>query len=215
MQVIAQPDERYESYCRSSDFIREHIFPGGHLPSMGAMVEAARGTDLAVTAVRDIGPDYAITLRAWRKAWIEKKADVLALGYSEKFWLKYDFYFAYCEAAFDAKYIHDFHVTWEKRDGDSGSSARAPEGVAGVTGAVLGDAGGLQSWVKQELPSDSVTQVRKDPHRGLPAAAACCAQGSSGAQLWPSTVSLCRWNLNLRQVHKNVAGSVVDFTAVT
>lgn len=31
-QVIAQPDERYESYCRSSDFIREHIFPGGHLP---------------------------------------------------------------------------------------------------------------------------------------------------------------------------------------
>jgi len=31
-QVIAQPDERYESYCSSSDFIREYIFPGGHLP---------------------------------------------------------------------------------------------------------------------------------------------------------------------------------------
>ena len=28
MQVIAQPDERYDSYCHSSDFIREHIFPG-------------------------------------------------------------------------------------------------------------------------------------------------------------------------------------------
>lgn len=35
-QVIAQPDERYESYCRSSDFIREHIFPGGHLPRCAA-----------------------------------------------------------------------------------------------------------------------------------------------------------------------------------
>ena len=46
-QVIAGPDERYEAYCKSSDFIREHIFPGGHLPSMGAMVEAARGTGLA------------------------------------------------------------------------------------------------------------------------------------------------------------------------
>lgn len=46
MQVIAQPDERYESYCRGCDFIREHIFPGGHLPSMGAMVEAARGTQV-------------------------------------------------------------------------------------------------------------------------------------------------------------------------
>lgn len=49
LQVIAQPDERYESYCRGCDFIREHIFPGGHLPSMGAMVEAARGTQVCVT----------------------------------------------------------------------------------------------------------------------------------------------------------------------
>lgn len=48
IQVIAEPDERYEAYCNSSDFIREHIFPGGHLPSMGAMVEAARGTGLSV-----------------------------------------------------------------------------------------------------------------------------------------------------------------------
>lgn len=46
LQVIAQPDERYESYCRGCDFIREHIFPGGHLPSMGAMVEATRGTQV-------------------------------------------------------------------------------------------------------------------------------------------------------------------------
>jgi cyclopropane fatty-acyl-phospholipid synthase-like methyltransferase len=44
--VITEPDERYEEYCASSDFIREHIFPGGHLPSMGAMVEAARPTQL-------------------------------------------------------------------------------------------------------------------------------------------------------------------------
>jgi len=39
--------------------------------------------------VRDIGPDYAITLRAWRAAWEEKKAAVLQLGYSERFWRKY------------------------------------------------------------------------------------------------------------------------------
>ena len=45
-QVITEPDERYDEYCASSDFIREHIFPGGHLPSMGAMVEAARPTQL-------------------------------------------------------------------------------------------------------------------------------------------------------------------------
>ena len=56
---------------------------------MGAMVEAARGTALQVRGVRDIGPDYAVTLRAWRSAWEEKKEAVLQLGYSERFWRKY------------------------------------------------------------------------------------------------------------------------------
>lgn len=114
IQVIAEPDERYEAYCASSDFIREHIFPGGHLPSVGACVEASRGTGLSVHGLQDIGPDYAVTLRAWRAAWEEKKDAVLALGYSERFWRKYRFYFVYCEAAFDAKYIHTFQMTWVK-----------------------------------------------------------------------------------------------------
>eukprot|EP00879_Flechtneria_rotunda_P033158 GHRR01036696.1.p1 GENE.GHRR01036696.1~~GHRR01036696.1.p1 ORF type:complete len:424 (+),score=170.94 GHRR01036696.1:203-1474(+) len=160
IQVIAQPDKRYEQYCRSSDFIKEHIFPGGHLPSMGAMVEAARGTDLAVTALQDIGSDYAITLRAWRAAWNTNKKQILDLGYSNSFWLKYDFYFAYCEAAFDAKYIHDFHITWEKR-------AVPAAAVTAVTGSdvvqqgsvVAAEVAALQGWVKQKLPSDTTTQV--------------------------------------------------------
>lgn len=37
---------------------------------------------------QDIGPDYAITLRAWAEAWVARKAEVLALGYSERFWKK-------------------------------------------------------------------------------------------------------------------------------
>jgi len=117
LQVIAEPDERYEAYCATSDFIREHIFPGGHLPSVGACVEAARGTGLALHGTDDIGPDYAVTLRKWREAWEAKKDEVLALGYSERFWRKYRFYFVYCEAAFDARYIHTFQMTWSK-DGE-------------------------------------------------------------------------------------------------
>lgn len=35
VQVIAQPDERYEAYCKTSDFIREHIFPGEQLQGKG------------------------------------------------------------------------------------------------------------------------------------------------------------------------------------
>eukprot|EP00798_Chlamydomonas_sp_ICE-L_P032282 gene32282-16848_t len=37
IQAISVPDERYEAYCNCSDFIREHIFPGGHLPSVGSI----------------------------------------------------------------------------------------------------------------------------------------------------------------------------------
>jgi len=51
----ARKTHRYKGYCSSSDFIREHIFPGGHLPSVGAMVEAARGTGLGLHTTTDIG----------------------------------------------------------------------------------------------------------------------------------------------------------------
>jgi cyclopropane-fatty-acyl-phospholipid synthase len=115
VQAITMPDERYEEYCATSDFIREHIFPGGHLPSIGAMIAAAEGTGLALTNTDDIGPHYAVTLRAWREKWQLHKLEIRQLGYTERFWRKWQFYFAYCEAAFDAGYIRDFHVVWEKR----------------------------------------------------------------------------------------------------
>lgn len=78
---------------------------------------------------------------------------------------QYDFYFAYCEAAFDAKYIHDFHVTWEKRPAAAAASHAGTVARARAMAAVaVGDVGGSSvAWVKQELqqqlPSDSITQV--------------------------------------------------------
>jgi cyclopropane fatty-acyl-phospholipid synthase-like methyltransferase len=77
---------------------------------MGVMVDSARGTGMRVHGCQDIGPDYAVTLRAWRDAWEARKEEVLALGYSERFWRKYQFYFAYCEAAFDARCVEGSRV---------------------------------------------------------------------------------------------------------
>ncbi|TNF50790.1 DUF1365 family protein, partial [bacterium] len=34
VQVITMPDERYKRYRQNPDWIRKHIFPGGHLPSL-------------------------------------------------------------------------------------------------------------------------------------------------------------------------------------
>lgn len=34
-QAIICPDAYYANYCKSSDFIKKYIFPGGHMPSIG------------------------------------------------------------------------------------------------------------------------------------------------------------------------------------
>jgi Mycolic acid cyclopropane synthetase len=88
-QVITMPDARYEEYCASSDFIREHIFPGGHLPSTGAMTAFAGAAGLSAAGVVDIGPDYAVTLRAWRGNWRRNWKAITALGYPEGFMRKW------------------------------------------------------------------------------------------------------------------------------
>ncbi|KIH50447.1 Cyclopropane-fatty-acyl-phospholipid synthase [Ancylostoma duodenale] len=35
LQGIICPDAYYDRYCKSSDFIKKYIFPGGHMPSIG------------------------------------------------------------------------------------------------------------------------------------------------------------------------------------
>jgi hypothetical protein len=83
------------------------------------------------------------------------------LGYSETWWRKYDFYFAYCEAAFDMRYIHDYHVTWHKSQAaePTGSLASAQPAAVAAVSTVVAAAGAGAGWVKQELPTDSFTQV--------------------------------------------------------
>ncbi|KAJ9507276.1 hypothetical protein QJQ45_006251 [Haematococcus lacustris] len=157
LQAICCPDERYTAYCRCSDFIREHIFPGGHLPCIAACVEAAQGTGLSLHSSTDIGPDYAVTLREWRARWEARKDEVLQLGYSERFWRKYRFYFVYCEAGFDAHYIHTFHMTWVKDQEPIAASATQPISRQSMSATTMLSASAAA--LTKELPSDPITQV--------------------------------------------------------
>jgi hypothetical protein len=93
----------------------------------------------------------------------EKRHHITAeLGYSQTWWRKYDFYFAFCEAAFDVRYIHDFHVTWVKgqQQEHTGLVAGAQPAAAAAVSTVVAAAEAGAGWVKQELPTDSFTQVR-------------------------------------------------------
>ena len=125
IQVITMPDARYASYCASeSDFIRAYIFPGGHLPSVGAMKGAAKPNGLALKSFDDIGEHYAVTLRLWRERMMARRATVTGeLGYSEKFLRMFEFYFAYCEAGFAHGLINDLQMTWVKTNEHLASDA--------------------------------------------------------------------------------------------
>ncbi len=106
IQVITIPDRKYNAYRFSSDWIRKHIFPGGHLPSLGAMQEAiAQNSVLSLDAVDGYAADYAETLERWRQTLLKRRDDIMAMGFDEAFIRKWEYYFAYCHAGFKAEII--------------------------------------------------------------------------------------------------------------
>jgi cyclopropane-fatty-acyl-phospholipid synthase len=67
-QCITIPEARYEAYAKGNDFIRQYIFPGGHLPTISQLVrsiDSGSQGKLVVDEVRNIGDHYAKTLRLW------------------------------------------------------------------------------------------------------------------------------------------------------
>jgi cyclopropane-fatty-acyl-phospholipid synthase len=100
VQSIVIRDELFERYVRSTDFIQQYIFPGGLLPSTAVFRDEAAKAGLEVTNELAFGSDYARTLAEWRRAFHARRAHIEALGYDERFVRLWDFYLAYCEAAF-------------------------------------------------------------------------------------------------------------------
>ncbi|MFI4869523.1 MAG: class I SAM-dependent methyltransferase [Steroidobacterales bacterium] len=101
IQAITIEDYRYAQALRSVDFIKRHIFPGSFIPSVSALLAAmARVSDLKLFNLEDIGPSYALTLRAWRERFLARRDQVRSLGYPERFERMWEFYLAYCEGGF-------------------------------------------------------------------------------------------------------------------
>lgn len=101
IQAICVPDRRYERTKNTEDFIRRFIFPGGFLPSIGAISRSVtKATKMQIVDVEDISAHYAETLRRWRARFDERIDDVKALGLDDRFCRLWRFYLAYCEAGF-------------------------------------------------------------------------------------------------------------------
>ena len=111
LQAITIRDQRYRRALRSVDFIKKHIFPGGFVPSVSVLADAAaRHTDAVLIDLEDIGQDYARTLREWSRRFEARRGDIVALGFDERFLRRWRFYFAYCEGGFLERAISDVQM---------------------------------------------------------------------------------------------------------
>lgn len=110
IQAIAVPDERFDRYRRTPDWIQQYIFPGALLPSVAVLADAAARTRLMMLGLEEIGIGYAATLRAWREN-IWANVDRLApLGYDERFLRMWTYYLAFCEAGFAIRVLRDVQL---------------------------------------------------------------------------------------------------------
>jgi cyclopropane-fatty-acyl-phospholipid synthase len=114
VQVIAYPDTHYKSYLGKSDWINRHIFPGSHLPSLGALLEAASKNNLVIEHVENMAEHYALTLKLWLERFDQKLDQVKEFGFNEGFIRKWRFYLAVCEAEFASRWISVYQVVFTR-----------------------------------------------------------------------------------------------------
>ncbi|MBS1953192.1 MAG: class I SAM-dependent methyltransferase [Cyanobacteria bacterium SZAS-4] len=104
IQMICAADCRYNQMKDGVDFIQKHIFPGGQLLSIGRTVTATTKTsNLQLYHLQDFAESYAHTLRQWGERFNARLDEVHALGFDQKFIRKWNYYFSYCEAAFQTR----------------------------------------------------------------------------------------------------------------
>jgi cyclopropane-fatty-acyl-phospholipid synthase len=101
MEAITTPEQRYENYIRSTDFINTIIFPGSCCPSLHALVDAAyKQSTLTLEHIDNIGLHYANTLAEWRRRFNSNEEKIRSLGFDDVFLRAWNYYLTYCEAGF-------------------------------------------------------------------------------------------------------------------
>jgi cyclopropane-fatty-acyl-phospholipid synthase len=101
LQAITIPEQRYESYQKSADFIQRYIFPGGSLPSIESILRnTGKYTSMQLQGLEDIGLDYAKTLALWRDRFMSDPGRIHEMGFDDRFIRMWQFYLGYCEGGF-------------------------------------------------------------------------------------------------------------------
>ncbi len=100
IQTIVIKDDLYLKYKKSTDFIRQYIFPGGALPSISVFKKTANICGLNVVGEFAFGKDYAKTIQFWLASYSSNLQKLNKLGFDERFHRLWLFYLSYCQAGF-------------------------------------------------------------------------------------------------------------------
>jgi cyclopropane-fatty-acyl-phospholipid synthase len=115
LQTITILESKFQQYRKQSDWIKKYIFPGAELASVVEMQRSlARATGMQIFHLEEIGMHYALTLREWRRRFLEHLGEVRQQGFDERFVRMWDYYLAYCEGAFSEGYIGDVQLVLGK-----------------------------------------------------------------------------------------------------
>ena len=100
IQTITLDDKNFSRYRRGSDFIRSYIFPGGMLPSPSRFRQEVGRAGLRSSKEFCFGQDYARTLEHWLARFDQKRDQIKALNFDDRFIRLWRFYLASCIAGF-------------------------------------------------------------------------------------------------------------------
>lgn len=117
VQVITCPNPLYKDYSQRVDWIQKHIFPGSHLPSSHALLQAAEEHgELDAYHLESFGLHYARTLSEWRERFVERWPEIKLQGFDEAFKRKWEYYLSYCEAGFKQRHVNVFQIVFGRAD---------------------------------------------------------------------------------------------------
>jgi len=115
IQAITVADSRFARVRNTEDFVKRHIFPGSCIPSVEAILSStARTGDFWLTQLDEFPQHYAETLHRWRDQLFEHEDVARDRGYDDALLRLWEFYLAYCEAAFAERYVSLVQMVLER-----------------------------------------------------------------------------------------------------
>ena len=114
LQIITVPEDRFDDYRNSVDFIQKYIFPGGMLPTEAKLKDEINRVGLEFENIIEFGHSYSTTLRRWFDTFNAKWPNISPMGFDDRFRRMWNVYLTGCASAFEFDRTGLIQITMKK-----------------------------------------------------------------------------------------------------